>query len=72
MTHVRILQAFNMYHAYGDDQGLTPEEVAAYDERFGENRVYALPDTEEEFARCELTGFMGATMIVQVMDDEEE
>jgi len=71
MTHVRILQAFACYHAYGDTEGLDDDEVAAYNRRFGEcGRVFVLPDTEEEFARCEITGMMGATMLVQV--DEEE
>jgi hypothetical protein len=67
-THVRILQAYTCYNAYGDDEGLTADEVARYDRRFGEGPAHVLPDTEEEFSRCELTGLYGATVLVQTDD----
>ena len=73
MSHVRILQAFACYHAYGDAEGLDDDEVAAYDRRFGEcGRIFILPNSEEEFALCELTRQWGATMMVEALQPGDD
>lgn len=58
----------------GDDSGLTDEEIAELDyglSQYPRGDLVPLDDSEDEFARCDITGMMGATVDVLLIPYQE-
>ncbi len=68
-----VLSCFLTYAINGDDSGLEPHEIEAWDNEFkaysGNDYHFSTPEDEVDsfFARCDITGMRGDCSTLQVV-----